>query len=283
MCRMEKVYAALHKAQQAAIAALHPGARLSAAYDAAKSTLADAGGDDLAAKLGKNVGFATHLELREAKLQLAPGSEAEVKEGMVFNVSVGVAGLENAAAESSKDKCAQPALPRSRLVPRSIIAIRQSPLRIVACKGIAVTMVPHEVTPCSQLRLRRRQYAVQIADSVLVKAAGAEPELLTRFADAAWESVSYEITEDADDDSAVASDDSDIEEVGGSDDDNGRRGPSRCVMLPPAFCASSVLCDCMARMHRPCCTARCGGVATASRKSHQPLGLLIDKAEVQGE
>ena len=106
-CRMEKVYTAVLAAQKAAIAALVADAPLSAAYAAAHDALKATVGDDVLAKLGKSVGFAMGLELREAKLQLtAAAADVALQAGMVFNVSVGLAGLENAAAASSKGKCA---------------------------------------------------------------------------------------------------------------------------------------------------------------------------------
>ena len=104
-CRMEETYNAVLAAQKAAIAALVPGAPLSAAFTAATETLRSKLGEDVAAKLGKSVGFAMGLELREAKLQLTGANEVAAQPQMVFNVSVGLSGLENPAADSSKGKC----------------------------------------------------------------------------------------------------------------------------------------------------------------------------------
>jgi Xaa-Pro aminopeptidase len=66
---MEKVYSAVLAAEQAAIAALVPGTPLRSVYAAAQAALAGSA-PELADKLGKNVGFAMHLELRESKLQV---------------------------------------------------------------------------------------------------------------------------------------------------------------------------------------------------------------------
>ena len=130
---MEKVYAAVLAAEQAAIAALVPGAHLRDAYAAALAALTSAA-PELADKLGKNVGFAMHLELRETKLQLAPSNEAVAREGMVFNVTVGIAKLENEAAATSKDKCASDLHPTSaRHQPSFVALIRQ--LAVTAVVG----------------------------------------------------------------------------------------------------------------------------------------------------
>lgn len=102
---MEQVYGAVLAAQKAAIAALVPGAPLSAAHAAAHAALKAAVGEDVLAKLGKSVGFAMGLELREAKLQLTASADVAVQAGMVFNVSVGLSDLDNAASESSRGKC----------------------------------------------------------------------------------------------------------------------------------------------------------------------------------
>jgi nucleosome binding factor SPN SPT16 subunit len=102
---MEKLYAAVLAAQEAAIAALLPGKPLSSVYRAAVGALKAQVSDDLAAKLGKSIGFAMGLQLRESKLQLTASSDIQLEPLMIFNVSVGLSGLENAAAESAKSKC----------------------------------------------------------------------------------------------------------------------------------------------------------------------------------
>jgi nucleosome binding factor SPN SPT16 subunit len=105
LSRMERVYGAVSAAQKAAIMALVPNTPLSAVYEAAVAALRENVPDDVVSTLGKNVGFAMGLELREAKLQIAAGNDVKVLPGMVFNVSVGLSGLENPGAESPKDQC----------------------------------------------------------------------------------------------------------------------------------------------------------------------------------
>jgi nucleosome binding factor SPN SPT16 subunit len=80
---MEQVYAAALLAQEAAIAALVDGAELTAPFEAAKAALisADPGGagEELAAKLGKSIGTAIGLELREPSLTLGSKSKGAVQ------------------------------------------------------------------------------------------------------------------------------------------------------------------------------------------------------------
>lgn len=97
-------YEALLKAQEAAIAALVPGAPMSAAYAAAVAALTAAGQAPLVDKLSKSVGFGMGLEFRESANVLNAKNEGVVRSGMVFNVCVGISGLENAQAESAKGK-----------------------------------------------------------------------------------------------------------------------------------------------------------------------------------
>jgi Xaa-Pro aminopeptidase len=78
--------------QAAAIAALKPGAPMSAAMEAATKSLEespDAAIKALAGKLTKNVGFGMGLEFRDNTAMLDHTSDVVVKAGMVFNVMVG--------------------------------------------------------------------------------------------------------------------------------------------------------------------------------------------------
>ena len=134
---MEDVYAAVLAAQEAALGALKDGADLAAPYDAAKAARESAEGvsDDtraaLVSKLGKNVGTAIGLELREPSLVLGPksrGAVQKVRAGQCYNIQIAIAGLTNEKAKEGS-------------------------------KG--------------------RTYAVLIADTAVVAANGAAPEVLT--------------------------------------------------------------------------------------------------------
>ena len=151
---MEDVYAAALAAQEAALAALVDGADLAAPHDAAKAALVAANpggaGEALAAKLGKSVGTAIGLELREPSLMLAAksrGAAQKVRAGQCYNVQIALAGLTNEAAKEGS---------------------------------------------------KARTYAVMIADTVVVGAGGAKPEVMTAGVTKALKDIAYQINDDDD-------------------------------------------------------------------------------------
>ncbi|GFR48098.1 hypothetical protein Agub_g9783 [Astrephomene gubernaculifera] len=106
-------YNALLAAQEAAIAALRPGAPLTAAGEAVVNKLKSMGQEALVPLLSRNVGFGMGLEFREGTHVLPlPGSgkaaaagedgAPRVRPGMVFNVCLGVVGLSNSEAKDPK-------------------------------------------------------------------------------------------------------------------------------------------------------------------------------------
>ena len=62
------------------------------------------GQSHLVEKLSKNLGFGMGLEFRESALMLTPKNEGVVRAGMVFNVCIGVQGLENPETKDPKKK-----------------------------------------------------------------------------------------------------------------------------------------------------------------------------------
>lgn len=102
--KQEQEYAALLAAQEAAIAALLDGAPMSNASEAVVRTLQAKKQQHLVAALSKTAGFGMGLEFRESANVLSAKNENVVKPGMVFNVCVGVQGLENPSAKDSKGK-----------------------------------------------------------------------------------------------------------------------------------------------------------------------------------
>jgi nucleosome binding factor SPN SPT16 subunit len=149
---MEETYDAALAAQEAALAALVDGADLAAPFDAAKAALIAANprgkGEELAAKLGKTIGTAIGLELREASMMLGPksrGAAQKVRAGQCYNVQIALPGLVNEAAKEGT-------------------------------KG--------------------RNWAIMIADTVVVAAAGAAPEVLTKGVTKAVKDVAYQINDD---------------------------------------------------------------------------------------
>ena len=59
---------------------------------------------ELVDKLTKNFGFAMGIEFREGSLSITPNCDAIVRNGMIFNVNVGMTNLVNKEASDSKGK-----------------------------------------------------------------------------------------------------------------------------------------------------------------------------------
>lgn len=55
-------------------------------------------------KLTKTLGFATGIEFRESSLVIGPKNNAVIKKGMVFNINLGFADLENTEASDDRYK-----------------------------------------------------------------------------------------------------------------------------------------------------------------------------------
>ena len=55
-------------------------------------------------KLSKNLGFGMGLEFRESSNMITSKNEGVVRAGMVFNVCIGVQGLENVETKDPKKK-----------------------------------------------------------------------------------------------------------------------------------------------------------------------------------
>ncbi|KAM7478528.1 hypothetical protein LguiA_026741 [Lonicera macranthoides] len=95
-----KAYEVLLKAHDAAISALKPGNKASAAYQAALS-IVEKNAPELAANLTKSAGTGIGLEFRESGFSLNSKNDRVLKPGMVFNVSLG---FQNLQAESKNPK-----------------------------------------------------------------------------------------------------------------------------------------------------------------------------------
>ncbi|KAF7840348.1 FACT complex subunit SPT16-like [Senna tora] len=95
-----KAYEVLLKAHEAAIGSLKPGNKMSAAYLAAVSVV-EKDAPELVSNLTKSAGTGIGIEFRESGLNLNAKNEQIVKEGMVFNVTLG---FQNLQSQSSKAK-----------------------------------------------------------------------------------------------------------------------------------------------------------------------------------
>ncbi|KAF8659787.1 hypothetical protein HU200_058252 [Digitaria exilis] len=101
-CSIEKcnAYKVLLKAHDAAIAALTPGGRASMSYQAAVDAIRGEA-PDLLPFLSKSGGTGIGIEFRETWLALNEKNDLTLKEGMLFNVSLG---FQNILVKSSDDK-----------------------------------------------------------------------------------------------------------------------------------------------------------------------------------
>ena len=102
----EAVYEACLKAQKAAVEALQPGKSCKDVYAAAQKALEEAEKENeklkdmnLSSKLNKNVGSILGLEFKDAFYILSGKCESAIEEGMIFNVALGVNGLEETSAD----------------------------------------------------------------------------------------------------------------------------------------------------------------------------------------
>ena len=102
----EAVYEACLKAQKAAVEALQPGKSCKDVYTAAQKALEEAEKENeklkdmnLSSKLNKNVGSILGLEFKDAFYMLSGKCESAIEEGMIFNVALGVNGLEETSAD----------------------------------------------------------------------------------------------------------------------------------------------------------------------------------------
>ncbi|KAL6851872.1 hypothetical protein ACP4OV_020057 [Aristida adscensionis] len=89
-CSVEKcnAYKVLCKAHDAAIASLMPGSKACASYQAAVAVVAGEA-HDLLPFLSKSCGTGIGIEFRESRLSLNEKNDLTLKEGMIFNVSLG--------------------------------------------------------------------------------------------------------------------------------------------------------------------------------------------------
>ncbi|VAH41306.1 unnamed protein product [Triticum turgidum subsp. durum] len=98
-----KAYETLLKAQEAALAACKPGNQMSAVFKAAVAVF-EKNAPELLPHLTKSAGTGIGLEFRESGLNLNGKNDRLIKEGMIFNVNLG---LSNMQAETNNEKTKQ--------------------------------------------------------------------------------------------------------------------------------------------------------------------------------
>merc|ERR1711915_52517 len=101
--KVQDVYTYLISLEDLIISKLRDGVKLSEVYNAAMDNVKKER-PEIAEKINKNFGFAMGIEFREASLVIGPNCDLKAKKGMVFNVNVGVSGLQNKDSKDSKGK-----------------------------------------------------------------------------------------------------------------------------------------------------------------------------------
>ncbi|KAK9143266.1 hypothetical protein Syun_012666 [Stephania yunnanensis] len=99
-----KAYEVLLRAHEAAISALQPGNKASAAYQAALSVV-EKDAPEFLGNLTKSAGTGIGLEFRESGLSLNAKNDRVLKAGMVFNVSLGFQHLQAQTKNPKTEKC----------------------------------------------------------------------------------------------------------------------------------------------------------------------------------
>jgi nucleosome binding factor SPN SPT16 subunit len=98
-----KAYETLLKAHEAAVQQVKPGNQMCAVYQAAVAVI-ERDAPELLPNLTKSAGTGIGLEFRESGLNLNAKNDRKIKQGMVFNVSLG---LHNIQAETTSEKTKQ--------------------------------------------------------------------------------------------------------------------------------------------------------------------------------
>lgn len=101
---LEAAYESILATEQAVIAALKPGAKLSEVYQVGIDTLTKKSPKLVENLNKKELGFATGIEFREGRLAISPKCDEVVKAGMVFIVYIGVDGIPNKSNGGEKGK-----------------------------------------------------------------------------------------------------------------------------------------------------------------------------------
>ncbi len=91
---LQDTYNFLLSVEDEILKSLVEGAKLSEVYNAAEAYVKKEK-PALLDKMTKTLGFVTGIEFRESSLVIGPKNTAVIKKGMVFNVNLGFADLEN--------------------------------------------------------------------------------------------------------------------------------------------------------------------------------------------
>ncbi|KAF9598317.1 hypothetical protein IFM89_026606 [Coptis chinensis] len=158
-----KAYEVLLKAHEAAIAALKPGNRVSAAYEAALSVVKrDA--PEFTPNLTKSAGTGIGLEFRESGMNLNAKNDRVLKAGMVFNVSLGFQDLQTKTDSPKTEKF-------SLLLADTVIINEKVPEVVTAISSKAVKDVAYSFNEDEEEEEKPKVRAESISsDALLTKA-----------------------------------------------------------------------------------------------------------------
>jgi Xaa-Pro aminopeptidase len=98
-----KAYETLLKAHEAAVAKVKPGSQMSAVYQAARAVI-ERDAPELLPNLTMSAGSGIGLEFQESVLNLNANNDGRVKQGMVFNVSLGLHNIQAETTTAEKTK-----------------------------------------------------------------------------------------------------------------------------------------------------------------------------------
>lgn len=150
-----KAYEVLLKAQDAAIAALKPGNKVSAAYQAAVSVV-EKEAPEFISNLTKSAGTGIGLEFRESGLSLNAKNDRILKAGMVFNVSIG---FQNLQAQTKNPKTQKFSL----LLADTVIISEKSPEVLTAPCSKAVKDVSYSFNDEEEEEVRPKRKAEAVS------------------------------------------------------------------------------------------------------------------------
>ena len=129
-CMLQEIYNFLLSVEDEILKSLVDGAKLSDVYHAAEKFVKKEK-PALLDKMTKSLGFVTGIEFRESSLVIGPKNNAIVKKGLVFNINLGFADLEN--TESSDDRYKKYSLFLSDTVVVSDVNFIASNLFLIVC------------------------------------------------------------------------------------------------------------------------------------------------------
>jgi len=145
--QVSSMYELLLGMHEACLKAMTPGNPLKAVYGAAVKYLKAEGKEDLVASLPKSLGFAMGLDFRDAMLQLNAKTTVPFRQGMVFCLSVSLAGLKlsTKAREAVNSKSAVKDLSEYGLIIADMVQVTSSSPEVMTKYGKNLTDISYTI------------------------------------------------------------------------------------------------------------------------------------------